>query len=69
MSNEPLSDSLMPDPEVWPECSDCHTAYVMRRALSFTKGRVWVWQQDCKHGRKGSPQPDAVIARREDAAV
>lgn len=53
-----------PSPEVWPECSDCHTAYVLRRAWSFgaAVSHRWVWMQDCKHGRKGSKQPDAVIA-------
>lgn len=61
--NEPPFDSPMPDPQVWPECSECHTAYVMRRGLSFSKGWMWVWQQDCKHGRKGSPQPDAILTR------
>lgn len=64
MANEAPSVSLMPDPEVWPECSECHVAYVLRRCLSLSQGYVWLWQQDCKHGRKGSPQPDAVIAER-----
>lgn len=56
-----MSSELMPDPTVWPECSECHTAYIHRRALSFTRGRVWLWQQDCKHGRKGTPQPEPVL--------
>jgi hypothetical protein len=29
--------------------------------LSLTKGWIWAWQQDCKHGRKGTPQPIAVL--------
>jgi len=50
-----------PDPEIWPACSDCDVAYVHRRMFSLTKGWIWAWQQDCKHGRKGSPQPIAVL--------
>ena len=48
--------------EWWPQCSLCGKAYVMRRGLSFTEGWVWVWQQDCKHGRKGTTQPEPVLA-------
>lgn len=52
------------DPEVWPECSECHVAYVHRRCMTFTSNGLswrWVWQQDCKHGRKGSTQPAPVL--------
>ena len=52
----------MTAPEVWAQCSECGTAYVLRRMLSFTEGWVWLWQQDCKHGRKGSTQPEPVLA-------
>lgn len=50
-------------PEVWPQCSECGIAYVYRRGLSFTapEGWIWLWFQDCKHGRKGTPQPPAVL--------
>jgi hypothetical protein len=50
-----MSD-LNPQPKSWPECSDCRTAYVLRRVLVFHRdGRKfaidssWVWQYDCKH--------------------
>ena len=53
--------SASDDPQVWPQCSECGVAYVHRRGLSFTDGWRWYWQQDCKHGRKGSPQPAPVL--------
>ena len=49
-------------PEIWPQCSDCGLAWRMVRRLSFTQGLMWVWEQDCKHGRKGSVQPAPVMA-------
>ena len=56
--------------EVWPTCSDCQTAYVHRRCMSFspTTGQLtwrWLWQQDCKHGRKGTPQPVAILMTKD----
>ena len=41
-----MSD-LNPDPDVWPACEHCGTAYVLRRTMSLSKGWTWVWQQDC----------------------
>lgn len=38
-----------PNPTVWPKCSECAMAYVLRRMLSFTEGYRWVWQRDCNH--------------------
>jgi len=49
------------DHDVWPECSMCHVPYIHRLALSFTKGRRWVWEPDCLHGRRGSPQPQPML--------
>lgn len=53
-----------PKPKAWPQCSECKTAYVLRRAIVFS-GRngsrrmhistEWVWQRDCKH-RKAAPE-------------
>ena len=53
---------IMPDPQVWPKCSTCDVAWVLRRALSITKGWIWVWQRDCKH-----KQAEPVIERNDDA--
>lgn len=54
---------IQPNPEVWPECSECHAAYVLRLAWVFGNDvkHKWFWQQDCKHGRKGTKQPPAVV--------
>lgn len=51
--------ALNPQPQVFPICSACDTAYVLRRAiclstgdtnpLSHRIGEQWVWQRDCKH--------------------
>lgn len=49
-------------PEIWPQCSGCGMAWRMVRRLSFKEGWLWVWEQDCKHGRKGSAQPTPVMA-------
>ena len=45
---------LMPEPVMWPECSECGAAYVMRRGLSLSKGWLWHWARDCKH-KKAEP--------------
>ena len=51
---------IQPDPQVWPECSECGFAYVLRRCMRFTIGAgeqannlrlEWLWQRDCKHKR------------------
>lgn len=42
---------VQPNPSTWPECSECGTAWVLRRALSMSKGWMWVWQRDCRHKR------------------
>ena len=46
------------DPEAWPKCSKCGTAYVMRRGLSFSRGAVWTFMADCttKACRKNPPE-------------
>lgn len=50
------------EPTTWPECSECSVPYVMERGWRWIDGvYVWVWKQACKHGRKGTPQPDAVL--------
>lgn len=49
------SADVQPDPKVWPECSECGVAWVLRRAMQFPKGYIWVWQRDCKH-RKAKPR-------------
>lgn len=55
---------MNPQPKVFPQCSECKTAFVLRRAIVFS-GRnssrpirltnEWVWQRDCKH-RKAAPE-------------
>lgn len=45
MTSKPVN----PTPTVWPKCSQCDVACVLRRMLSFTEGWIWVWQRDCKH--------------------
>lgn len=37
-----------PDPEAWPACSVCATAYTLIRALPASGGWRWVWVRDCK---------------------
>jgi len=52
------------DHDIWPECSECGAAYVHRRCLQFSAEGLnwrWLWQQDCKHGRKSTPQPAPVL--------
>lgn len=53
-----MSDDITVNPPAWPACSECNTAYVLRRAILFTSGTKgkgaeinegWVWQRDCKH--------------------
>lgn len=46
---------VQPNPTVWPECSECGAAWVLRRAFTLTQGTMWVWQRDCKH-RKAEPR-------------
>lgn len=36
-------------PAVWPACSECDVAYVLRRMMSIREGWLWLWQRDCKH--------------------
>lgn len=38
-----------PQPTMWAACSTCDMAYVLRRALSMSKGWMWVWARECKH--------------------
>lgn len=58
-------DQVQPDPAVWPECSECGAAYVLRRCIVFSgdPGYRWFWQRDCKHKKA-----EARIARREEGA-
>lgn len=52
-----MSRARDPNPiiKVWPECPECHAAFVYRRCMSFSTGPnpelkfVWLWQRDCKH--------------------
>lgn len=40
------------DPQVWPACSQCQMAYVLRRCMRFTDSTLvaeWLWQRDCNH--------------------
>lgn len=46
------------DPQAWVECSECGTAWVLRRALTWSAGApewTWIWQRDCKH-KKADPR-------------
>lgn len=64
-----MTRALNPQPRTWPECSECHVAYVLRRAMTFrTKPRVtmaerWVWARDCRH--KNAPPAVAGIGAEE----
>lgn len=52
--------------KAYPKCSECDTAYVLRKAFVFhttsgkgtkkaTLNEEWVWQRDCKH-KKATPK-------------
>lgn len=63
---------LNPQPSAWPQCSECKTAYVLRRALTFSaSGRrmslasEWTWQRDCKH-RKAAAEVGSASKRRTE---
>lgn len=36
-------------PNAWPACSTCGTAYVRRLGISLSNGLMWAWFRDCKH--------------------
>lgn len=39
-----------PNPLIWPKCSNCGVAFVLRRVMRIAFGDwVWLWQRDCKH--------------------
>ena len=57
-----VSDDPNPIVTVYPECSECGTAYVFRRCYSLTGPHFWAWQRDCKH-KTAEPR----IAGTEDA--
>ncbi len=40
--------NVLRDPDVWPGCQKCGTAYVFRRAMKATGGWCWVWQSECQ---------------------
>lgn len=55
-----VADQHNPQPLFWPECSyvdkngsECKTAFVWKRAFSFSQGYVWCWMKDCKHKKGG----------------
>ncbi len=51
-----VSKQLNPyNPQAWVECSECSTAWVLRRGMSLSQGWIWIWQSDCKH-RKADPR-------------
>lgn len=49
----------IPDPEAWPECRTCGTAWVLRRYFDLAGKWAWIWQRDCKHK---VPDPKLVMA-------
>lgn len=52
-----------PQPRVYPKCPECDTPWVLRHAVNlFTGDGAWVWQRDCKHGRR-KPEPVLVDER------
>lgn len=51
---------VQPNPTVWPECSECGVAWVLRRAFTLTQGTMWVWQRDCKHKVEPILNPGAL---------
>ncbi len=54
---------LKTDPQAWVECSECETAWVLRRCMSLSQGWIWVWQPDCKC-KKADPRlagPDGPL--------
>jgi hypothetical protein len=74
------SDSDNPQPRLWPRCSQCKNAYVLRRVLMLHQpmgSRLhsldgkWGWQRDCKHRRapaeicESIPGDDAVSRTRK----
>lgn len=58
---------LNPQPRVWPRCSECKAAYVLRLGICLSQriasghgaGR-WLWQRDCKH-RKAEPEATGTL--------
>lgn len=63
-----MAEPNQPDPDVWPQCEGCDTPYVLRRALSWSEGRRWVWMQDCKHDKRKA-QPGVYVANAEGRLV
>jgi hypothetical protein len=42
-------DPANPQPNIWPQCTTCDTAWIWRRCMSMSKGWIWLWTRDCKH--------------------
>ena len=58
-----MSAPVDTQPKVYPKCPECGNAWVLRRAINlFTGDGVWIWQRDCKHGRR-KPEPVLVDER------
>lgn len=57
MDSMTLPEGVDPNPVVtyYPKCSECGTAFVLRRCFQFvdndfgTAGWKWLWMRDCKH--------------------
>lgn len=67
-----MSDDITVNPQAWPVCSECNTAYVLRRAILFTTGTKgkkseinegWAWQRDCKHKKAEAVLQRAHVAK------
>lgn len=50
-------DTTLMEPDVWAACTECETAWLFRRCLSFTQGWMWLWCPDCKCGQRKRPAP------------
>jgi len=54
-----LTDPHMPQPRIWPVCTECDTAFSYVWGLNFSTGKVqWTWHRECKHKKAGMEMHD-----------
>lgn len=46
-----MTDPDNPQPNIWPECPECHTPWAWRHGYTMA-GTKWAWMRDCKHKKE-----------------